>query len=230
MTMQVTKRPLILLFTRPRSEIEPKLINLLQNRSQATCSKESNEARMLKHCFIDNPLETTLFNGVLFDLGADSILTGLKIGYEYANSEGHEHDLMDMTGFAEGLSFGSLLGSVAVLWEPAQVVVGFAHFQSSVIRFSVGDALPVTCTVYFAACVENELITEGLSWFCGQEIEFDHTGLSQPEALNRLLQIANQLIVNGPVTKPELTQDKVAGKFISITPSEHGTILYLTMV
>ena len=230
MTIQVSNHPLILLFTRPRSEIEPKLTNLLQDRSKATCSEESHDARMLKHCFIDNPLDTTLFHGVRFDLNADSILTGLKIGYEYANLEGHKRDLMDMTGFAEGLSFGSLLGSVAVLWEPAHVVVGFAHFQSAVIRFSVGDAFPVTCTVYFAACVENELITEGLSWFCGQEIEFDHTGLSQQEALNRLLQITNQLIVNGPVTKPELIQDKVAGKFISITPSEHGTILYLTIV
>ena len=230
MTMQVANHPLILLFTQPRSEIEPKLNSLLQDRSQSTCSKESNDARMLRHCFIDNPLETTLFHGVLFDFDADSILTGLKIGYGYANREGHEYDLMGMTGFAEGLSFGSILGAVAVLWEPANVVVGFAHFQSAVIRFSVGDAFPVTCTVYFAACVENELITEGLSWFCGQEIEFDHTGLSQQEALNRLLQITNQLIVNGPVTKPELIQGKVAGKFISITPSEHGTILYLTMV
>ncbi len=97
-------------------------------------------------------------------------------------------------------AIGGTTGAVAAIWSPARTISGFEYFARVVAEYSQGGAFPVLALVNFKKDDDGAIRSNGLDWLSGQELCVSPTGFSETEIMRRVVRVAHDIAVNGPVT------------------------------
>lgn len=100
-----------------------------------------------------------------------------------------------------GAKLAEFLELSAVVWRPAKLASGPDFFIRSIGSFASGGAFPALSLVRFINEGAGAIRTSGLSWFSGQEIEFEMSGLDEKAAMRRIVRVVHDIAVNGPVVE-----------------------------
>ncbi|MCT2558079.1 hypothetical protein N0B51_03695 [Tsuneonella sp. YG55] len=124
-------------------------------------------------------------------------------------------------GIAASLA-GLLPGLVAYGWKPARTLVGADFFASSVSAWLEGGAFPSLGFTAFATDSQGGMVSEGLSWFTGQELRFSNDIAKDRANAARLgVRLVNQLVSQGRLT----SQDHIIapdGGRLALEPTRDG--------
>lgn len=113
---------------------------------------------------------------------------------------------------------GEILDAAAVLWNPARILSGFPYFSEAIGQYRAGGAFPVLALVDFTVVASGGLISNGLSWFSGQELVVESDGLSVTELMRRAVRISHDIAVNGPIETAMEIQGLTEYERIKLTP------------
>jgi hypothetical protein len=113
-----------------------------------------------------------------------------------------------------------LCGAEQIYWSPADL-----WSDAAACRLAVGEMLdsgmpPVLHLVAFPDAVDGgSLMTRGLSHFCGQELWLHPAaGLDRLAQMRRLVRLAIDMTMNGPITAPRRFPGLVTGEAIQMDP------------
>ncbi|VAW04723.1 hypothetical protein MNBD_ALPHA04-1722 [hydrothermal vent metagenome] len=118
-----------------------------------------------------------------------------------------------------GYMIGQDIQAQAIIWVPANQLVGFDYFGEATRQYVDGGPLPILVQVAIKDNEDQSFQTTGLSYFAGQEIF-----LSAPEeytssdTIKRLVRIAHDIATNGRIDNEVETDGLVDGERISFTP------------
>jgi hypothetical protein len=113
----------------------------------------------------------------------------------------------------------------AVAWVPARTLVGRGFFLSTVEAWLAGGPFPALGLTAFRHTMGGALQSEGLAFFTGQELHFEHGAFPDPVAATQLgMRLVNELVGQGPVA----TRTAFAGPDgapVVLEPSRNGRFL-----
>jgi hypothetical protein len=113
----------------------------------------------------------------------------------------------------------------AVAWVPARTLMGPAHFLAAIEAWLAGGPFPAPGLTAFRHIMGGALQSEGLAFFTGQELHFEHVAFPDPVAATQLgLRLVNELVKHGPLT----TRTAFAGPGVApvaIEPSRNRRFL-----
>lgn len=115
---------------------------------------------------------------------------------------------------------GTMLDAAAVLWKPANIVSGFSYFSETVGQYRAGGPFPVLALVDFSITGSNHLVSHGLSWFSGQELQVEPGDLSATELMRRAVRIAHDIAVNGAIETAMEIEGLTEFERIILSPSQ----------
>ncbi|MEP5939111.1 MAG: hypothetical protein ABJ239_12350 [Erythrobacter sp.] len=116
-----------------------------------------------------------------------------------------------------------LEGVDAVIWPPANSLIGRRYFDSSVSAWLQDGTFPPLGLVSFNEGEDGDFASKGLSYFIGQELSLAASLMDDPASPNGLCsRLVNQLILSGAVGEP---QAMVApdGRRLTLNASTDGT-------
>lgn len=225
------ERPLMLLFDRPRAEVEADLLLALNHiQLEISLFEEQPGCGEFGYSFVDHPVREGLYSKIFADIRRDDILVGLEIGVNRSNNDGHVSESVRRAGLAEAASFGTYLQAKAVLWKPSNTVSGFPYFCEGLEQFENGGPFPILCTVHFDMSDAGRVLTDGLGWFCGQEIEFRDSDIGPNQMIRRCVRLANQMILGGPYYKAIEVPDLEEGNMLRLLPSNDLNMLNVSIL
>lgn len=122
----------------------------------------------------------------------------------------------------ELLGAGKLIGEIcrasAIVWQPAKTVSGFEYLAQAVGEYANGGAFPVIALINFQSDSSGEIHSTGLSWLSGQELSVVPSGLSESEAMRRVVRVAHDIAVNGPVSSDVDLEGIETGETVELRP------------
>ena len=127
---------------------------------------------------------------------------------------------------ALGAAFVRLLPRIeAVAWVPARTLLGRAFFLSAVEAWLAGGPFPALGLTAFRRTMGGALQSEGLAFFTGQELHFEHGAYLDPVSAAQLgLRLVNELVGSGPLTaRTEVVGPD--GAPVVLVPSRNGRFL-----
>lgn len=114
---------------------------------------------------------------------------------------------------------GANLEYTAVFWRPAQLITGAQYFAETIGQMASGGILPVLSLVDFRSISGNSHQTYGLAHFSGQEICLQTPeGMSDNDRVRRLVRLALDAIIHGPVTEPITAKGISSGEQVILQP------------
>lgn len=127
---------------------------------------------------------------------------------------------------ALGAALVRQLGEVqAVAWTPARTLTGREHFLSTAEAWLAGGPFPALGLTAFRQTMGGALQSEGLAFFTGQELHFEHGAFPDPAAATRLgLRLVNELVRRGPLTA-HTEFAGLDGAPVVLEPSRNGRFL-----
>ena len=116
-------------------------------------------------------------------------------------------------------------GVEAVAWTPARTLVGRGVFLSTVEVWLAGGPFPALGLTAFRHTMGGALESEGLAFFTGQELHFEHGAFPDPVAATRLgVRLVNELVGRAPLSaRTEFAGPD--GAAVVIEPSRNGRFL-----
>jgi hypothetical protein len=128
------------------------------------------------------------------------------------------------------LTFGAMiarqLSAKAVMWTPAKIISDPTFFAENVENYAKGEIFPVLVTVDFDyADEERKLVSSGLEWFAGQEIELGGGDLLGQDLVRRAVRLVHDISTNGAVDTHQRIPDIDADKLIELTPQPESNVL-----
>lgn len=130
-----------------------------------------------------------------------------------------------MAGVAARIA--NLRGVLAIHWQPAQAWIDPAYFIRVITEWIDGGAFPALGLTMLQP-QGDRLVSQGLGFFIGQEIEVP---LADPRQLEKTAQIAlrliHELVTHGPIAEPT-EFDTVGGRIIAV-PVERGKLVQVRM-
>ena len=72
---------------------------------------------------------------------------------------------------------------------------------------------------------ERTLLSSGLAWFSGQEIELNGGGLKGQDLVRRAVRLVHDIATNGAVNAHRLVPDLDSNRLIELTPMAEGDVL-----
>ena len=113
-------------------------------------------------------------------------------------------------------------GLVAICWTPARTLVGADFFASSVTAWLDGGAFPSLGLTAFATDPEGGMVSEGLTWFTGQELRFSNDIAKDRPAAARLgVRLVNQLVSQGRLSVSDTIIAPDGGR-LALEPTRDG--------
>lgn len=92
----------------------------------------------------------------------------------------------------------------AIIWPPAQSVVGRRYFESTTTAWIDGGAFPALGLTAFVQTLDGALQSVGLDYFIGQELRIEPPLVEDKVAATRLaVRLVNQLVLMGGVQDAE---------------------------
>lgn len=110
----------------------------------------------------------------------------------------------------------------AVVWSPAQSIIGRRFFESTITAWVDGGAFPALGLTAFRETMDGGLQSVGLNYLIGQELRIEPALAADRVAATRLgIRLINQLVMVGRVSEREwvIAPD---GRRLCVEPSENG--------
>ncbi|GAB5488687.1 MAG: hypothetical protein Pars2KO_22570 [Parasphingorhabdus sp.] len=115
-------------------------------------------------------------------------------------------------------------------WLPARQSIDFGHFSEAVDDYLSGGPTPVLIQIAITKDEENILQTQGLSYFANQEVTLTTPfGMSDSEAIKRLVRISHDIAVNGKIESKLETKGLAEDELLSFIPSADKSKLAVTI-
>lgn len=126
---------------------------------------------------------------------------------------------------------GQSIGAASIIWQPAQLQIGFDYFIGATDHYIAGGPFPVLAQIAIAEMSEGIFQTTGLSYFSEQEIRISApTGYAPNEVIKRLVRIAHDIATNGKIDKKIETDGFVPGEKLSITPDNNSEFVEIAII
>ena len=104
---------------------------------------------------------------------------------------------------ASALAAG-LEGVVRMTWTPAAIAMPAAFFRRAVDDWISGGPFPALALVAYTREATGALVTDGLSYFTGQELRLEPALVDDPVAATRLAaRLVNHMVAALPLTSPQ---------------------------
>ena len=116
----------------------------------------------------------------------------------------------------------------AVVWPPAQSVIGRRFFESVSTAWLDGGAFPALGLTAFKKTIDGALQSVGLDYWIGQELRIEAPLSNDPSGATRLgVRLINQLIHIGGI---DLAESIIApdGSRLLLSPSSNGNFIRVT--
>lgn len=178
----------------------------------------------------DSAIEIDNLRHVFCETGIADLQSAVGFNCQQTALDGDYRSQPELAGFAEAVLLGRLLRPDAVLWRPARILSSFSYFNEAIESFLNSGPFPVLCTVHFEIVDGDRVQTDGLAWFCGQEVVFEFHPLEAREALRRALRLSHSLIVDGCISEPMTVSGLFDGEFLAIDPSPDRSIIEVSIV
>lgn len=118
---------------------------------------------------------------------------------------------------------GQSLNAAAIVWQPAQLHIGFDYFIGATDHYITGGPFPVLAQIAISETAKGEFQTAGLSYFSDQEIRISApAGYAPNEVVKRLVRIAHDIATNGKIETKIETDGFIAGEKLFLTPQDNG--------
>lgn len=228
--------PLVLLFDQPLAEMKQKLRLLVDASSDLAiemASDQSSSSAKVQYGSVgfditwshEQPVLSG-FRSVFFgNMTSDkSTLLSVKLSEDLAGGERVAPIAKALLVF--GAKIARQLSAKAVMWAPAKIISDPTFFADNVENYAKGEIFPVLVTVDFDyQDEERKLVSTGLEWFAGQEIELDGSGLRGQDLVRRAVRLVNDICTHGAVLTHERVPDLDTDKLIELTPQPESNVL-----
>lgn len=125
-----------------------------------------------------------------------------------------------------GAVLGEALNASAVQWHPAAIVSGFEYFSESVAQYASGGAFPALLCVGFDVTRPDVVHTHGLKYLSGQELVFDHPGITRHDAMRYVVRLVHDIATQGAVGAPLEVGGMTAGETVRLIPDAESRVLF----
>lgn len=228
--------PLVLLFDQPLAEMKQKLRLLVDASSDLAIEMASDQSSLSAKVqqgsvgfdiawSHEQPVLSgyrSVFFGTLTP--GKSTLLSVKLNEDLAGGDRVVPITKALLVF--GARIARRLAAKAVMWTPAKIISDPAFFAENVENYAKGEIFPVLVTVDFDyQDEESTLISTGLEWFAGQEIELGGAGLRGQDLVRRAVRLVHDISTNGAVVTQQLVPDLDADKLIELTPEPEINVL-----
>ncbi len=140
------------------------------------------------------------FKQIFCNVDESSIGSVISIGLGDHLGGGEKVPAIVQAFLVAAAAIGEMTEAFAVMWIPAKTISGFEYFARVVAEYGDGGVFPVLALVNFKKEDDGAIRSTGLDWLSGQELCVAPTGLSEAEMMRRVVRVAHDLAVNGPVT------------------------------
>ncbi len=164
----------------------------------------------------------------IFCKALPSTVSGISISLgENLSGAGHiapvNRALMEL-----GYMIGQDIDAQAIIWSPANQLVGFEYFGEATRQYVDGGPLPILVQVAIKDNEDQSFQTTGLSYFAGQEIFLNTPEeYTQSDSIKRLVRIAHDIATNGRIDNEVETDGLVDGERISFTPDPEKQLIHV---
>lgn len=228
--------PLLLLFDQPLAEMKQRLRLLVDGSSDLAiemASDHSSSSAMVQQGSVGFAItwshEQPVLSGyrsVFFgtSIPGKSTLLSVKLNEDLAGGERVAPIAKALLVF--GARIARQLAAQAVMWTPAKIISDPTFFAENVENYAKGEIFPVLVTVDFDyEDEEHTLVSTGMEWFSGQEIELRGSGLQGQDLVRRAVRLVHDICTNGAVVTQQLVADLDADKLIELTPKPECDVL-----
>lgn len=128
-----------------------------------------------------------------------------------------------LLGLAAALS--SLPAVGAVCWHPAGAWMEPQYFQKITADWLQGGVFPALGLTVLQRTGDGAMVSQGLSFFIGQDLRIEPTAAASPEIAARLaVRLIDHLILCGPIREPQAVMLDGLEPVLAV-PLDHGTTL-----
>ena len=125
-----------------------------------------------------------------------------------------------------GRLIGDAVGSTSVVWNPADIIIGFDFFRENTQQYLDGGPFPVLIQVRIDERANGQTNTVGLDYFAGQEIRLEAPDTyTSGDIGKRIVRIVHDIATNGKIDTHITTAGLTHGETISFQPSDDLSIL-----
>lgn len=120
-----------------------------------------------------------------------------------------------------GKWIGESLNATAAAWMPSRNLVGFGWFDNAVKQYLTEGRFPAPFHISFSEVRADQVATNGLRYFTGQEIDLHvppHCGPN--EISDRVQQISAELVAHGRIEQSSRSGDMAREEMLIYTPSD----------
>jgi hypothetical protein len=231
-----SEAPLVLLFDQPLADLRQQLQLLVASSDDLAVEMSSDQS------FLSAKVQQ---GGVGFDViwsEAQPVLSGYRSVF-FSTVVPRKSVLLsvnlteDLAGGARVapiakalLTFGAMiarqLSAKAVMWTPAKIISDPIFFAENVENYAKGEIFPVLVTVDFDyEDDERKLVSTGLEWFAGQEIELGGSGLHGQDLVRRAVRIVHDIGTNGAIASHQRVPDLDPDNVIEMTIQTGSNVL-----
>jgi hypothetical protein len=157
------------------------------------------------------------------------IQSGLNIALSAHVAGGERVPAIIRTLLELAQKLGCSCQAVATVWRPAVIVSGFEYFEPVVRGYLTGGAFPVLAMVNFKSRPEGVITTNGLGTLSGQELQIECGTMDQADVMQRVVRVAHDLAVNGPVNEQLSLDGMDVGEKLKLEPSSGAALLKVTI-
>lgn len=118
---------------------------------------------------------------------------------------------------------GQSLNAASIVWQPAQLHIGFDYFVGATDHYIAGGPFPVLAQIAISETAKGQFQTSGLSYFSDQEIRISApAGYAPNEVIKRLVRIAHDIATNGKIETKTTTDGFISGETLFLNPQDNG--------
>jgi hypothetical protein len=235
MNSPVKSSPLTLLMSGGPSETITRLKSFLVAGNEITLSQpgsDSGSVFEVIYCGVTlrlavNPDVPDLvgLKQIFCNIDAASLGCAMEIGLGDHVAGGERVPSIIQAVLGAGQKLGVSCGASGAVWHPAGIVSGFDYFSEVVADYLAGGAFPVLAMVNFKAEDDGTIISTGLSLLSGQELQVAAAELNQDEIMRRVVRVAHDVAVNGPVYSPVKLAGIEPDEIVELDPSSDSGLL-----
>jgi hypothetical protein len=183
----------------------------------------------LRLAIIPNVSNLAGLKQIFCNLEATSIGCAMEVGLGDHVSGGERVPAIIQALLGAGQKLGVAFGALGAIWHPASIVSGFDYFSEVVADYLAGGAFPVLAMINFKAGDDGIINSTGLSLLAGQELRISAAGMNQNEIMRRVVRVAHDIAVNGPILAPAKLTGIEVHEVLKFHPEPETGLVRLTI-
>lgn len=160
---------------------------------------------------------------------ADCVAVGLRLGREMDHAAGLETVVKAMLRLAQRLAARAPVR--ALCWLPGGNCIDARQFSLLVDNYLLNGTFPVLALIGMDDRGDDGLLTQGLGWFCGQEVAIGWarngagSGDGGAALTERLVRVIHDMVASGPIDKPCRMAGMVEDETVRFVPNGDGLVM-----